>query len=155
MSGRSRPAGARDITLRKPCPECGSTSGWIESREVHEAVVCNCGKWQYFAPYIDTGRKPRTADRMRRGLRDWQRVRCLLRASHKCEYCGEAGILHIAHIVSVADCVRLGLSTHETNHPRNLAVLCEPCNLAVRTTMSFWVILYFPRLSNISDRAGR
>lgn len=117
--------------LRKPCG-CGATAGQIETRNGQDCVFClGCGRFQYNAPRVETGRKVRTVSTVHEGIKPNQRARILLRASRRCELCGKEGLLHVGHLVSVKHGLANGLADAEINSDENLAAFCDECNLGL------------------------
>lgn len=58
-------------------------------------------------------------------------MRVIERSSGRCELCGAAGVLHVAHLLSVEDGIAAGLTDSEINCDENLCALCEECNLGL------------------------
>lgn len=117
--------------LRKPCP-CGGAAGRIETRNGQDCVFClDCSRFQYNAPRVETGREVRTVSTVHGGITSRRRARILLRANAHCELCGKSGNLHVGHLLSVKDGLRMQLTEVEINDDENLAALCDECNLGL------------------------
>ncbi len=119
------------FVLRAPC--CGSTDG----RGPHDVsgqakVYCaTCRKYQYNAPKHETGRGVRKVFN-REAIGSDQRARILERDNSTCLDCGKRPpevILHVAHMISVADATDLGFVADDYNDDENLYAGCEECNL--------------------------
>ncbi len=123
-------------SLRAPC-KCGGTSGKIETKGGQDCVYClACGKFQYNAPRVETGRAQRTVTTVHNGIKPNQRSRVLNRASGRCEICGykpdgTERTLHVGHLLSVKDGMAQGMTEAELNNDENLAAMCDECNLGL------------------------
>ena len=118
--------------LRAPCPRCGGAEGRIETRNGQDCVFCvGCLRHQYNAPKTETGRAPRTVQTTHEGITPKKRARVLLRATGRCELCGNKGNLHVGHLLSVDDGLRAGLTDFEVNDEENLSAMCDECNLGL------------------------
>jgi 5-methylcytosine-specific restriction endonuclease McrA len=122
-------------TLRAPCSSCGELSRGRGPRAVNgQAVVycATCRRFAYNAPKSETG-TPQRRLRSREDLRVGQRERILERDNATCLSCGRRPpevILHVAHMISVADCIALGgFGSDDYNDDSNLYTACEECNL--------------------------
>ncbi len=120
-----------DYKLRKPCTACGGETGEIRTKNGQDCVWCWCGKYQYNAPRVETGRKPRTVLSVHEGITAKTRARIITRATGRCEMCGDRGNLHVGHIISVKAGLAGGLTEVELNDDENLSCLCEACNLGM------------------------
>lgn len=119
-------------SMRARCRYCGATEGRIETRNGQDCVYClACGKHQYNAPKTETGRAERTVTTIHNGIKPKQRARIIERATGRCELCGARGNLHVGHLVSVKDALRLELTDAEINSDENLAAMCDECNLGI------------------------
>jgi 5-methylcytosine-specific restriction endonuclease McrA len=121
-------------TLRAPCPHCGGTDGVLITKSGQDTVRCRpCDIFLYCAPKTETGKAPRTVATIRT-LRPSDRFRILERDQFRC-VCGKHGsaetVLHVAHIVSLADGLEHGLDAQLLNSDENLVTLCEECNLGL------------------------
>ncbi len=96
-------------------------------------MLCNrCGKWQYNAPRVETGRAVRSVTTVHKDLKPKARANVLLRSTGHCELCGASGVpLHVGHLLSVKDGLDRGLTEVELNGEENLAAMCEECNLGL------------------------
>lgn len=121
-----------DYQMRAPC-RCGSTTGRIETKSGQDCVYClGCGKHQYNAPRVETGRAVRTVTTVHNGIKPKQRARILLRANGSCELCHNGDRpLHVGHLLSVNDGMKQGLTDLEINSDENLAAMCDECNLGL------------------------
>ncbi len=117
--------------LRTPCSECGADMGRVTTSNGQDCVYCLCGKYQYNAPKMETGRKPRTVAGVHAGITATQRARIITRATGRCEMCGSRENLHVGHILSVDTGLKLGMTELQLNDDENLSAMCEACNLGV------------------------
>ena len=121
--------------MRAPCRYCGHEFGVITPRGGQQCVFCeSCGRLAYNAPKTETGEALRTVTTLHNGIRPKQRMRVLAACSLRCVICGANGenvILHVGHLLSVADGLALGLTETEINADANLAAFCEECNLGL------------------------
>lgn len=120
-----------NFEMRKPCPSCRSTSGYIVERNGQDTVRCkSCNRHCYNAPRTETGRAVRTLDTIHRSLKPHDRVRILERDGFSCMLCRATDrTLHVGHLISVEAGVLYGLSDAEINDDENLVAMCEVCNL--------------------------
>ena len=118
-------------TMRKPCISCGSGVGRIETRNGQDCVYCVCGRHQYNAPKIETGRKPRTVTAVHDLISASQRARIITRATGRCELCGARENLHVGHLLSVDAGINAGMTEAQINDDENLAAMCDACNLGI------------------------
>lgn len=122
--------------MRKPCPKCGHEAGVITETGAQDVVRCaSCNAFCYNAPRTETGKAVRTVA-TRPGISPKIRARIIVvRAGGKCEICGsggtEAAPLHVGHIVSRENAVRIGMSDEEIDSDENLAAMCPECNLGL------------------------
>lgn len=126
--------------MRAACISCRGKAGRIEERGAQDCVFClGCGRFQYNAPRVETGKAVRSVSTVHKGISPSKRARVLLRATGRCELCGrrpEGGEIHVGHLVSVADGLERGLTEAELNDEENLCAMCDACNLgAGRQTM--------------------
>ena len=117
--------------LRKPCTGCGGTAGRITTRNSQDCVYCVCGRYQYNAPKVETGRKVRTVSTVHDAIKPKLRAKILMRANGRCEMCGRRENLHVGHLLSVEAGLRFDLTEDQLNHPENLAAMCDACNLGI------------------------
>ncbi len=90
-----------------------------------------CRLHAYNAPKHETGRGVRKVLN-REAVNSDLRARIIERDGSACLDCGKRApevILHIAHMVSVADCKVMGFDADDYNDEYNLFVACEECNL--------------------------
>lgn len=117
--------------LREPCKRCGQTTGAITVANGQNVVRCLDGHYCYCAPRTETGQAQRSVTTIHNGIKPKQRARILLRASGRCEICGNAGNLHVGHVLSVDSGLAEGFTDHELNDDENLFACCEECNLGI------------------------
>lgn len=141
--------------MRKPCPACGSQAGRLEPKGAQDCIYCECGRWQYNAPRVETGKEVRTVTTVHNGIKPKQRARILQAANGRCELCGKSGesaILHVGHIVSVEEGLKSGLSEVELNDDENLMSLCDECNLGIGSEpvlLKFAIRVYMARVARL------
>ncbi len=139
------PEGAREHTLRKPCAACGTTEGYIRSVNQQDvARCCRCNAYQYNAPRTETG-EPTRHVRTRGTLKPSLRARVVLRGNNRCELCGRSGTekaLHVGHLLSMQDGIKLGLTEAELTTEENLALMCDECNLGLGSMSVPLVVVY-------------
>jgi 5-methylcytosine-specific restriction endonuclease McrA len=120
------------MQMRKACSACSEQEGRLETRNGQDCVFCvGCGAFQYNAPKTETGRVPRTVTTVHNGITARQRARILVRSLGRCDLCGAKGDLHVGHLLSVKEGLRLGLTEVELNNDENLAAFCPECNLGL------------------------
>ena len=119
------------IDMREPCT-CGCSTGEIEVKSGQDVVRCSdCGAWCYNRPKAESGKATRSVS-TRSDIKPKKRAKVLLRANNACEVCRRTGvILHVGHVVSVAEGRKVGLSDVELNSAENLIAMCEECNLGL------------------------
>jgi 5-methylcytosine-specific restriction endonuclease McrA len=119
--------------MRCPCKYgCGTTDGYLEPKNGQDMIYCReCRKHQYNAPKAETGRATRSVSTTHEAIKPKQRARIVLRANHRCELCHADRILHVGHLLSVAEGHKQGLSDTQINSDENLAAMCEECNLGL------------------------
>lgn len=121
--------------IRNPCVHCSSTEGVIRQAGGQDVVFCaDCGRYQYNAPKVETGKKTRSVSTTHALITPKIRARVLLRASGRCELCGEGPPeknLHVGHILDVDSGMKANLTEVILNSDENLAVMCEECNLGL------------------------
>lgn len=115
--------------MRRPCTACGGSLGRIETRGMQDCVFCRCGKFQYNAPRIETGREVRTVTTVHNGIKAGQRARILERDNGRCFLCGCRENLQVGHLLSVNEGLKMGLTEAQLNDDENLATQCAECNL--------------------------
>lgn len=128
------------FAMRVPCKRCGSTEGYITTRNGQDCVFCSvpwCNRFQYNAPKVETGRASRTVTTIHNGIKPKERIRILERATGRCEICGAKGNLHVGHLLSVENGLKSGMTEYDLNSDENLAAMCEECNLGIgKSTVS-------------------
>lgn len=128
--------------LRTMC-SCGGVNGRIETRGSQDCVFClDCGRFQYNAPRVETGRAVRSVSTVHSAIKPKQWARILERAHFCCESCHQERALHVGHILSVADGLELGinLTEQQLNSDDNLIAHCEECNLGQgRRPLPLWL----------------
>lgn len=123
---------AGEYKMRKQCLNCGSDVGEIRETGAQDCVFCVCGKFQYNAPRIETGKEVRTVSRVHNGIKPNQRARIIERDNGRCVNCGKdasMAVLHAGHIISVVEGLAAGFTEVELNDDENLVTLCDECNL--------------------------
>jgi 5-methylcytosine-specific restriction endonuclease McrA len=117
------------FTMRAPCTGCEGTEGRAETRSGQDVVFCIfCGKYQYNRPRTESGRDVRSL-RTRPAIRPSKRSRILDRDNGRCIICHRDDLpLDVAHLISVEDGHRLGMTDDELYDDENLAAMCAPCN---------------------------
>lgn len=121
-----------NVVMRKPCSQCDSTHGRIETRNGQDCVLCgDCGRWQYNAPKTETGRAVRSVSTTHEAIKSAQRWRVIQRDGAKCVICGKRGDLQVSHVVSVLSGHQAGMSDVEINSDENLIAACPECNLGM------------------------
>ncbi len=122
-----------DCELREPCKQCGTKRGKgpqkVNGQNTVRCAVCR--RFQYNAPKSETGEAVRSI-RSREDVDSFQRARIFERDGAICGLCARRSpdvILHVAHLISVADCIEYGFGSVDYNDDANLFVACEECNL--------------------------
>lgn len=111
---------------------CGSDLGRIETKNGQDCVYCiGCGRHQYNAPRVETGREARSVTTVHNGIKPKQRARILERDGGRCFLCGKGENLHVGHLLSVNEGLKQGLTEVEINDDENLAAMCDECNLGM------------------------
>jgi 5-methylcytosine-specific restriction endonuclease McrA len=125
--------------MRAPCRWCATegvteNNGYIRTVNGQDVVRCiRCERHCYNAPKTETG-KPIRNVRSRPELKPGQRERILERDGGECFLCHRRdGILHAAHVMSVADAQESGWSEVEYMDDANLYAACEECNLGLKS----------------------
>ena len=120
------------IKMRKPCSDCGDIDGNVEDVNGQRIVRCAwCHRYCYTQPRSEAGLAPRKVAK-REPFSPAQRQRVLERDGHACISCHTTdAVLHVGHLVSVADGRNLGMSDDDINDDLNLAAMCETCNLGL------------------------
>jgi hypothetical protein len=122
--------------MRGPC-SCGTHRGFIKPAGGQDCVYCYvCGKWQYNAPRVETGRAVRTVQTVLNGISAAQKARIKMRASGRCEICGakpaDAVGLQVSHIIGRNVGIKEGMSDGEINSDENLFAGCPECNQGLK-----------------------
>lgn len=123
-----------NYVMRVPCKfGCGTTDGYLETRNGQDCVLCSaCKRLNYNAPKTETGRAVRSVTTVHNGIKPNQRARILERATGACELCHASNKpLHVGHLLSVDEGLKLGLTELEINHDENLSAMCDECNLGL------------------------
>lgn len=121
--------------MREPCRGCGHEFGRVIEVGAQDTVRClDCNRHCYNAPRTETGKRVRTVQTTHALIKPSDRARIIERANGHCEFCGRSGRespggLHVAHMMSVDDGHRVGLSDEQINDDENLAAGCAECNL--------------------------
>lgn len=117
----------------RPCKYCACEFGTVHNVNGQDVMRCNgCGRGLYCVPKTESGKQVRSISTTHEKVSPKQRIRILQRAGGKCEICGRNGcILHVGHVVSVADGHRIGMVDDEINSDENLICSCEECNLGL------------------------
>lgn len=122
--------------MRAPCSVCGSELGTLTETGAQDVVRCVCGKFQYNAPRVETGKAVRSVSTVHEAIKPALRARVLLRGNCRCELCGKrvtdtTAELHVGHVVSVKRGLEMNLTDAELNDEDNLLALCSECNLGM------------------------
>lgn len=131
--------------LRTPCAACKTSEGRVEPKNGQDCVYCNaCGKFQYNAPRVETGREVRSTSTVHALVKPKQRARILTRANGCCELCrrniADGDHFDVGHLLSVADGLRHGITELELNDDNNLAAMCDQCNRGLgEETIPLWL----------------
>ena len=125
----------RTIPMRAACRGCSCDLGVVREVSGQDTVRCSaCDRFAYNAPRVETGRAQRSVTTVHNGIKPKQRSRILERASKRCEVCGNAGNLHVGHILSVDAGLAYGVTEELLNDDENLICQCEECNLGQGAT---------------------
>jgi 5-methylcytosine-specific restriction endonuclease McrA len=117
--------------MRAPCRFCGVLDGELRPTNGQNCVYCaGCGKLAYNAPKSETG-EPQRSVSTRPDIKPGQRARILMRDLARCVLCGATGNLHVGHVLSVDEGRKQGATDAELFDDKNLACLCEECNLGL------------------------
>ena len=121
--------------MRMPCKYCQHEFGKIEEKNGQNVVHClECGRHAYNAPKSETG-EPQRNIKTREDISPGLKAKILERDGGRCCACGRSAIsgaiLHIGHMISVAECRDYQLKESWINDERNLMTLCEECNLGM------------------------
>lgn len=123
---------ADHYVMRSPCKFCQHPNGIVEEKNGQNTVRCEaCGKHNYNAPKAETGESERRIT-SREGIDPTKRARILERDGAKCCTCGRGSpdvILHLGHVISVADADKYKIRKDWINSDENLVTQCEECNL--------------------------
>lgn len=111
-----------------------------------DTVRClHCGTFLYCIPRTESG-IPRRSVKTRPELDLSVRSEVLERDRATCLLCGrgpvDGVILHVAHLVSIADCKQYDVPEEAWNAEYNLRTLCEECNLGEGSRSAHPVHLY-------------
>lgn len=119
--------------MRDPCKQCSGLLGELRPKNGQDCVYCaQCGVYAYCAPRTETGRRERTIATTHAAISLRQRARIFERDGHRCVLCGRPAaetVLHVGHMLSVADGHDQGLPDELLNCDENLCAMCEECNL--------------------------
>jgi hypothetical protein len=136
------------IGLRDQC-RCGGTEGRIMPKNGQDCVYCTaCGKWQYNAPRLETGRAVRTLT-TRPGITPGQRARVLAVHDHACIGCGKRPPevrLELEHLIAREDAARHDMLDEVIDSEFNLAPMCPECNSGYRPLGSVSIRLLYRAL---------
>jgi len=136
------------IPLRAPCP-CGGTEGTIAPRGNQDCLYCDtCGKFQYNAPRVETGRAVRSLS-TRPGITPSQRARILAAHDNACIGCGKRPpevSLDLGHLISREDAAHHDMLDEIIDGEFNLAPMCPECNSGYRTLGSVSIRLLYRAL---------
>lgn len=121
--------------MRVPCAACGERVGILTPTNGQNVVRCRrCGRACYNAPKSEMGESVRSIV-SRPGIDPAQRARVLHRDGGRCIFCGRGSpdgvILHVGHVLSVAEGRALGVTAAEIFDDFNLAAMCEEDNLGL------------------------
>lgn len=133
--------------LRAVCPQCGGGDGRIETKSGQDCVYClDCGRWQYNAPRIETGREQRTLS-SRPGITTSQRARIFDVHDQRCITCGRTAAdgvtLDLGHLISRDDAEAHGFLDEIIDGEFNLAPMCAECNSGQRPLGSIGIRLMY------------
>jgi 5-methylcytosine-specific restriction endonuclease McrA len=131
-------SGSSPYVMREPCRWCKAEGievqvGTVQAVNGQDVVRCKrCERQCYNAPRTETG-KPQRKVRTRPELSFGQRERILQRDGGRCFLCGRdplrhGVILHVAHVLSVADGRAQGVDDELLFGDANLVTACEECN---------------------------
>lgn len=120
------------IEMRAACTRCGGMTGIVSEKNGQDIVRCvQCGTYAYSRPKSESGKPQRTV-RTRPEIKPSTKARILERDNYTCVMCHTAtGVLHIGHLLSVADGKEMGATEDELFDDENLAAMCEECNLGM------------------------
>lgn len=120
------------LEMRAPCKECSHTMGYRTQTNGQAVIRCSaCGTYAYNAPKLELGEEPSQV-RTRPNIKPKQKVRILERDHHTCVLCNNSGVpLHVGHLISVDDGRRVGMPDSDLWDDRNLAAMCDECNLGL------------------------
>jgi hypothetical protein len=110
--------------------------GKVTETGAQDVVRCVCGKFQYNAPRVETGKAVRSTTTVHNGIKARQRALIIVRANARCELCGHQATkpseeLHVGHLLSVKDGIEAGLTEKDLNADDNLCCQCAQCNLGL------------------------
>ena len=146
--------------MTEPCPECGGTLGYLTPTNGQDVGRCSeCDTFIKNVGRTESGKARRTVETLHGGPPS-QHARIIERASGRCELCGQRGILHIGHILSVADglvAIEDGqLTEREFRSDDNLVLLCEACNSGFgRRSLPVRLFVALLRARLVEPRRGR
>jgi Zn finger protein HypA/HybF involved in hydrogenase expression len=140
------------------CPQCGETETIIQDKGPHKEMLCGqCKRHLRFVGKAELGLAPRSVSSTRNGIKPAQRSRVMQRDNFRCWSCGRASpsvMLHVGHVISVADGERMGLSQQQINDDENLVTQCEECNLGLGSNtmpIRFVVNVLLARIQNTNS----
>lgn len=117
--------------MRKPCPDCECEFGVVREVGFQDTVRCrDCGKFQYNAPRLETG-KPQRHIKTRENIKLAIRSLVMVRAGGACELCHCVAPLTVGHLLSVDAGRSEDLTDDELNCEENLAAMCDACNSGI------------------------
>ena len=122
--------------LKNPCKACGAPAGgpgYLKKVGDQNCLRCaQCDTYNGFnVPKRETG-EPQRHVSSRPGIKPGQRARILERDGYRCKMCGKGAdqsLLHIGHLLSVADAELVGAPDEILWCDGNLYTACEECNL--------------------------
>lgn len=118
--------------MRKECHGCSCPEGVIRERGFQDCVFCiQCGKFQYNAPRVETGKSVRSVTTVHNGISPRKRADVLMRAGGACELCHAVKHLDVAHLLSVKTGLEHGMTEAILNSEENLAAMCAECNAGI------------------------
>lgn len=116
------------ITMRKPCPACGTPDGIVETVKGQDTVRCAwCKTFCYNQPRTESGRDIRALAK-RPNISTGMRWRIFQRDGDACIICRSTDQLEVGHLISVADGAKHGIAFDLIHSEENLAAMCATCN---------------------------
>jgi hypothetical protein len=129
--------------MREPCRLCGSWLGKLKTKGGQDCIYCECGRHNYNAPKVETGRAVRRLSE-RPDIKPSRKWRILDTHGHRCVACGEhEKHLQIAHLISREDADRHGFLDEIIDSDLNLVPMCAECNSGQRPHGSVSVQLMY------------